>query len=322
MPTITQSYHQLMAQTDIGSDALIKIGEENEKVVLINADLMHSSRTQHFSNRFPDRSFNVGIAEQEMVSFAAGLASEGFLPYCFTFSTFLTMRACEQIRTDVCYNGLPVRFMGIKTGYSAGLTGATHSALEDVGIMCSMGNMSVVECGDAMHVAKILEASVDFKGPLYIRMGREEKTHLYTNDTKLQIGKAVTVREGNDGTFICSGCLVHFAINAANRIKQDYNINIRVVDMHTIKPIDAQAVMSAVDTGAIICAQDGNIQCGLGYQVANVIAQSGKSCKFKILGCPDHYVPIATTDYLYAKNGYDENGLYESMISMLQCKAL
>jgi transketolase len=296
---------------------MTKIGKENDKVVVVNADLMRSSRTQGFSKAYPDRTFNMGIAEQQMVSFAAGLAREGFIPYCFTFATFVSLRACEQVRTDVCYNGLPVRFLGNNAGYSAGTMGATHCALEDVGIMTSIGNMTVVEPGDPLQIAKILEASLTWEGPIYIRMGRESQTAIYDQDYKYEIGKAITVQEGADGAFICSGSIVHLALDAARKLKEELGAEISVIDMHTIKPIDKEAVLSAARTGRIVCAQDGNIIGGLGYQVAPVLMEGGVACKFKILGCPDHFVPIATTEYLYRKNEYDAQGLFDHMKRML-----
>ena len=310
-------YDVARAARDIAGDTVTKIGEENEKVVIINSDLMRSSRTLGFAETHPEKSFNMGIAEQQMVSFAAGLANEGFLPYCFTFGSFTSMRACEQVRTDVCYPALPVRFLANNAGYSAGTMGATHCALEDVGIMCSMGNMTVVEPGDPLQVAKILEASLTWEGPIYIRMGREAQTPIYSEDYKYEIGKAITVVDGDDGAFICSGSIVHFALEASKKLKEDLGANIRVIDMHTIKPIDIDTCVSAAKTGKIVCAQDGNIINGLGYQVSAALMEAGAFCKYKILGCPDHYVPIATPEYLYKKNGYDVDGLYASMKAFL-----
>lgn len=311
------TYYDLMAARDVAGDMMTKIGAQNDKVVVVNADLMKSSRMQGFAEKFPERTFNMGIAEQQMVSFAAGLAREGFIPYCFTFATFASMRACEQVRTDVCYNGLPVRFLSNNVGYSAATMGATHSALEDVGIMTSMGNMTVVEPGDPLQIAKILEASLTWEGPIYIRMGREAQTAIYDKDYKYEIGKALTVKDGADGAFVCSGAIVHFALEAANRLKEELGANVRVIDMHTIKPLDKQAVLSAAKTGRVVCAQDGNIIGGLGYQVAAVLMEAGAICKFKMLGCPDYYVPVATPEYLYRKNEYDAQGLFDHMKKML-----
>jgi transketolase len=311
------TYYDLMAARDIAGDTITRIGRENDKVVVVNADLMRSSRTQGFAAAYPNRTFNMGVAEQQMVSFSAGLAREGFIPFCFTFATFISMRACEQVRTDVCYNGLPVRFLGNNAGYSAGTMGATHCALEDVGIMTSIGNMTVVEPGDPLQISKIIEASLTWEGPIYIRMGRETQTPIYHNDYKYEIGKAIIVKDGAEGTFICSGSLVRFALDAANKLKEYLGADIRVIDMHTIKPIDKDAILSAAKTGRIVCAQDGNIIGGLGYHVAAVLMEAGSSCKYKMLGCPDHFVPVATTEYLYRKNEYDVQGLYDHMKKLL-----
>ena len=311
------TFYEYAAARDIAGKMMLEIGTQNDKVVVINSDLMHSSRMQVFAEQFPERSFNVGVAEQQMVSFAAGLACEGFLPYCFTFGSFMSLRACEQIRTDVCYNGLPVRFLGNNAGYSAGTMGATHSGLEDVGIMCSFGNMAVVEPGDPLQIAKILEASLTWEGPLYIRMGREAQTPIYEENYTYEIGKAITAKDGDDGAFICSGSIVHFALDAAKKLKEDLGADIRVIDMHTIKPIDEEACLSAAKTGKIVCAQDGNIINGLGYQVSAVLTLAGVSCKFKMLGCPDYYVPLATAEYQYKKNEYDIDGLYANMKALL-----
>lgn len=311
------TYHGLMSARDIAGSTLAKLGEMNEKVVVVNADLMRSSRAQEFVEKFPDRSFNVGISEQNMVSFAAGLASEGYIPYVCSFGPFISLRACEQVRTDVCYNELPVRFLANNAGYSAGVMGATHSSLEDSAIMSSIGGMTVVEPGDPLQIAKILEASLDWKGPLYIRMGREAQHASYQEDYHYEIGKAIVAREGTDGAFICSGITVHMAINAAAKLEADLGVKIRVVDIHTIKPIDKAAILSAAQTNRIVVAQDHNIIGGLGYMVAAVLAEAGVACKFKMLGCPDHFVPLATTEYLYSQNGYDTNGLYEHMKGLL-----
>lgn len=311
------TFHGLMSVRDIAGNTLTELGDLNERCVVVNADLAKSSRTQGFIERYPNRSFNVGISEQSMVSFAAGLAAEGYIPYVCSFGPFISLRACEQVRTDVCYNGLPVRFLANNAGYSAGVMGATHCSLEDSAIMCSLGNMAVVEPGDPFQVAKILKASLTWDGPLYIRLGRESQATIYQDNYEYEIGKAIIAREGGDGAFICSGICVHMAIEAAERLHQDTGANIQVVDMHTIKPLDRQAVLNAAKTGRLVAAQDHNIIGGLGYQVAAVLEEAGITCKFKMLGCPDHFVPIATTEYLYKTNGYDSDGLYSNMKRLL-----
>jgi len=314
---VTQSFGDMVAVRDIAGKYISKLGEKNDKVVVVNADLSGTSRNRGFCEEFPDRSFNVGIAEQNLVSFSAGLAHEGFMPYAFTMAPFISMRACEQCRTDVAYGHLNVRLIGNYAGYSSGVSGATHCALEDCAIMGSMAGMTVLEPGDPYQICKMLEATLTWDGPVYIRSGIEAIKPIYPEDYDYQIGRAIIAREGDDGAFIVSGIVVQFALEAAQRIEKETGAKIRVVDMHTIKPIDEAAVISAAKTGRVIAAQDHNIIGGLGYYAAAVIAQAGIAAQYKILGCPDYFVPIATAPYLFHKNEYDTDGLVKNMMAML-----
>ena len=313
----TQSLGDMVAVRDVAGKYISTLGKKNNKVVVVNADLMGTSRNRGFFDEFPERTFNVGIAEQNLISFSAGLAHEGFMPYAFTMAPFISMRACEQCRTDVAYGHLNVRMIGNYAGYSSGVSGATHCALEDCAIMGSMAGMTVLEPGDPYQVCKMLEATLDYDGPVYIRSGIEAISPIYTEDYDYEIGKAIITKDGDDGAFICSGIVVQFALEAAKIIKEELGKDIRVVDMHTIKPIDEKAVISAAKTGRVIAAQDHNIIGGLGYYTAAVIAKSGISTKFEILGCPDHFVPIATAKYLFKVNEYDTDGLVKHMKKML-----
>ena len=313
----TQSFGDMVAVRDVAGKYISRLGEKNDKVVVVNADLSGTSRNRGFCEEFPGRSFNVGIAEQNLVSFSAGLAHEGFMPYAFTMAPFISMRACEQCRTDVAYGHLNVRLIGNYAGYSSGVSGATHCALEDCAIMGSMAGMTVLEPGDPYQICKMLEATLTWDGPVYIRSGIEAIKPIYPENYDYQIGKAIIAREGDDGAFLASGIVVQFALEAAERIGKETGAKIRVVDMHTIKPIDEAAVLSAARTGRVIAAQDHNIIGGLGYYAAAVIAQAGISAQYKILGCPDHFVPIATAAYLFHKNEYDTDGLVKNMKAML-----
>ncbi len=315
---MTMSAGQIIkAARDVAGAYLVELGTKCEKVVVVTADVANSSRIIGFREKFADRTFNTGIAEQNAVSMAAGLAHEGFIPFVFSFSPFLSMRACEQIRSDVCYGNLPVRFIGSNGGYSAGVMGATHCGLEDVGITACMANMCVVEVGDPFQVVKVLEASMNWPGPIYIRLGREAKQALYPEGTPYEIGKAIIANEGDDGAIIAAGVTVYHALNAAKKIKEECGADIRVVDMHTIKPLDKAAVLAAAKTGRIVIAHDHNIIGGLGSHVSMVLAEAGICCKVKILGAPNQFVPIATADYLYRLNEYDAEGIEKNMRSLL-----
>lgn len=309
---------ELLALRDGLGSYLSIMGDNHPDIVMATADLSRSARIQEFIKKFPDRYYNVGIAEQDLMSFAAGLAHESFIPYVFTFAPFASMRACEQVRTDICYPNLPVRILGNGAGYSYGICGATHCALEDCAIMTSFGNMTVLDPSDPFMAAKILEATYNWDGPIYIRMSNVSMNSIYAEDVEFKIGKALTPREGNDGAFITAGIVTHYAIEAADRIKEETGKEIRVVDMHTIKPLDKEAIVSAAKTGNIVCAQDHNIIGGLGYAAAAVILEAGIHCRYKILGCPDKFVPIATPQYLYKLNEYDTDGLYKHMKAMIK----
>ncbi len=301
---------------DAVGNCLADLGKEYDNMLVLTADVDTSSRIQAFKEAFPDRCYNVGIAEQSLMSTAAGLAHEGFKPLCFAFASFASMRCYEQIRTDICYSSLPVIIIGNNAGYSNGASGCTHCALEDSAMMVACNNMTVIEPGDPFQMVKVLEAAMELNAPVYIRMGREATRSLYSEDVKYEIGKALIPRAGDDGAFICTGIMVHFAMEAAERIEKELGKKVRVVDMHTIKPLDKEAVIDAAKTGRVVAAQDHNLLGGLGQLVGSAIAEAGLACKLVCRGCPDEFVPIATPDFLYARNGMDANGLFEAMKSL------
>lgn len=289
------------------------LGDRDAKVTVVNADLAGTCRNRSFGEKYPERSFNVGIAEQNMVSFSAGLAHEGFISYAFSMAPFLTMRACEQCRTDVAYSNLNVRLVGVYAGVSGGISGATHWAIEDCGIMTSIPNMLVMEVSDATMARKMLDYSLDYDGPMYIRSTVEPTCDIYDENTCIEAGGSITAIEGNDGAILCSGVVVQYAIEAAQILKREYGLNIRVVDMYSIKPIDRQAVISAAETGLVLVAQDHNIIGGLGSMVSMIIASEGISTAFKIVGINDSFEPMAHPAYLYKKFGLDSDSLVKAV---------
>lgn len=294
------------------------LGENNDRVVIVNADLSGTCRNREFVEKYPNRAFNTGIAEQNMVSFGAGLACEGFIPYVFSMAPFLTMRACEQCRTDVAYGNRNVRMIGVYAGVSGGISGATHWAIEDCGIMTSIPGIAVFEVSDANQARRLLDYSLKYKGPMYIRSSVEPTRDIYGENIDVQSGGAITILDGKDGAYLCSGVVVQYALEAAERIKQKTGKTIRVVDMYSIKPIDRETVLSAAKTGNVIAAQDHNVVGGLGSMAATVIAESGISTKFKILGIDDRFVAMAHADYLYHLFEIDAEGLEKNMLELLQ----
>ena len=303
---------------DVLGGYMQELGKQDEKVVVVNADLMGTCRNRSFVKSYPERSFNVGIAEQNMISFAAGLAHEGYKPYTFSMSPFISMRALEQCRTDVAYAGLGVRFMATYAGVSGGISGATHWSLEDCGIMCSIPDMTVVEVCDEVQAQKLLKCSLTYSGPIYIRSSVEPVIGVYDNSYDYEIGHADTIMPGDDGAFICAGVTVKYAVKAAENIARMHGKRIRVIDMHTIKPIDRNAVLGAAATGHIVTAHDHNVIGGLGTQVGQVLAEEGIGVKFANVGIPNHFEPMAHAPYLYHKFGLDNEGLEQAMLELLK----
>lgn len=299
------------------ANAVLDLGEQNNRVVFVSANVMSSCRVGDSKKRFPDRVFEVGIAEQTMVSFAAGLAKEGLKPYIFTMAPFMSMRACEQVRTDVAYNKLDVKMFAPYAGVSGGISGATHWAIEDCAIMGGIPKITILEPSDPVQAQKMVLATETWDGPVYMRIGIEGVPQIYSDDYDFKIGKADTIIDGEDGTFICSGVTVKYAIEASSRILKECGKKIRVIDMHTIKPIDRDAVLKAAKTNNVVVAQDHNTIGGLGSMVASVIVESGCQTRFKVLGIPDDFVVMGHAPYLYHKYAYDSEGLYVAMCELL-----
>lgn len=254
---------------------LAELGEKYENIVVIDADLAACSKTAPFREKYPERSFNVGIQECNMVGLGAGLASCGKIPFVNSFGMFTAGRAYDQIRNMACYTNLNVKVMGIYSGLSNGPDGPTHQCFEEFALMRAIPNMVVMCPVDANETEEMIEAAVKYEGPCFIRMGRGQVETVtdYSKNT-FEIGKGVTMKDGNDVTIIATGNMVPIALKAADLLTKE-NINARIIDMHTIKPIDADLILKAAkETGAIVTSEEHNILAGLGGAVCEVISSS------------------------------------------------
>lgn len=307
-----------LTQGQVFGQTIVELGKKDPSIVCLTADLAKSTKIGTFFQAFPERSFNIGIAEQNMVSVAAGMALAGKKPYLATFACFASMRACEQVRTDLCYPNLNVKVIGTHSGLSMGNGGTTHHATEDIGIMRTFANMMVTVPADGIETAKMIEASAEHEGPMYMRIGRGFEPPAYSSlDYDFKFGKAITMREGGDITVIGCGVCVLAAMDAADEFADSDGPAVRVINMHTIKPLDKEAILKAAEeTGMIITAEEHNIYGGLGSAVAEVIAESGIPCKFKRLGIPDAFSVIGYPEDLYSHYKIDHDGIYEAICEM------
>ncbi len=309
-----------LTQNEIYGRVLCELGEKYPEIIGMSADLAKSTKIGLFQEKFPERFINVGIAEQNMFGMAAGLARTGLLPFVSTMAAFTSMRAAEQVRTDICYQNLNVKIIATHGGVSFGPAGTTHHATEDIAIMRSFANMTVIVPADGRETANAVRSAVKWPGPVYIRTGRGFEPNYYAEeDYGFTIGKAVEIRPGNDITLIATGITVLQAAEAADFLKKNHGLSVRVLNMHTIKPLDEVAVMKAVtETRRIITFEEHNVLGGLGSAVADVIAQSGKGCAFSKVGFPDVYSEVGYPEDLYAYYKLDANGIIEKVLEVMQ----
>ncbi|MEA4825982.1 MAG: transketolase family protein [Clostridium sp.] len=255
--------------------ALAKLGEENKNVVVLDADLSKSTKTADFKKVFPERHINMGIAEANMMAVAAGLSTCGKIPFASTFAMFASGRAFEQIRNTICYPKLNVKVCATHAGITVGEDGASHQSVEDISLMRSIPNMTVICPSDAVETEAAIKAIAEYEGPCYVRLGRSGVPVINDNsEYKFEIGKGVTLREGKEATIIATGIMVDAALEAYNMLAEE-GIKVRVINIHTIKPIDSELIIKAArETGVIITAEEHSIIGGLGSAVCEILSEN------------------------------------------------
>lgn len=254
-------------------EALSEIGERNENIVVLDADLSEATKTCIFAKKFPNRFFEMGISEQDMLSTAAGLAASGLMPYTSTFAVFATGRVYDQIRNSICYPKLNVKICATHAGVTVGEDGATHQMLEDINLMRGLPNMKVMSVSDDTQTRWAVEEIAKINGPVYLRLARYATPVIYDQNQKFEFGKGIQIGDGIDATVIATGICVSEAILAQEQLQKE-GINIRVVDIHTIKPIDRELIVKcARETKKIITIEDHSIIGGLGTAVCEVLSE-------------------------------------------------
>ncbi len=293
-------------------DALLELGDKNKDVVVLCADLTGSTNTKNFRDKFPDRFFEIGISEQDMMGIGAGLSFTGKVPFVSTFAVFASARANGQLRTSVCYNKANVKIGATHAGITVGKDGATHQALEDIATVRVLPNISVVVPCDYEEAKKAVYGAVWNHGPVYLRFGRPNIPMITTEDAPFQIGNAEVFREGTDITVIACGIMVYEALRAAEEFVKE-NISVRVINCHTIKPIDKEAIIKAAqETGAIVTAEEHQIDGGLGSAVAEVLAEN-HPVPMKRVGVLDTFAESGSGDELKEKYGLTFGRIMETV---------
>ena len=252
-------------------EALLELGKENEKIVVLDADLSTATKTNLFAKEFPNRFFDMGIAEQNMITTAAGMATCGKIPYASTFAIFAAGRAYDQIRNSICYPKLNVKICATHAGITVGEDGATHQMIEDISLMRTIPNMTVISTSDDLETKWAVREASKINGPVYLRLSRLATPIIYDENQKFEIGKAIQIGNGTDGTIFATGVTVSEALKGQEQLKQK-GIEVRVVDVHTIKPIDKEIVIKcAKETEKLVSIEDHNVIGGLGTAISEVL---------------------------------------------------
>lgn len=296
------------ATRDGYGSALVKLGASDQNVVVLDAGVSDSTRTNKFQEKYPERFFNMGISEGDMICTAAGMAKCGKTAFATSFIAFLLGRGMDQILVSVAYSNSNVKIIGTHAGVAIGEDGPTAQAIGDVAYMRAVPGFLVICPADAVEAEQAILEIARLKGPAYVRLGRGNVKTIYDDRYEFEIGKASTVVEGNDAAIIASGIMVQESMAAAEILKKD-RINVRVVNMSTIKPIDRQAIKAAAETGAIITAEDHNILGGLGSAVAEVIAEERLEVEFEMIGVKDRFAESDSQKVLFKKYGLDAEAI-------------
>lgn len=307
------------ALRDAFGEALAELGRQNADVVVLDADVAHSSRTILFGKEFPDRFFNVGIAEANMMCIAAGLATAGKIPFATTFSFLATLRAGEQVRTSIAYPKLNVKICGAYAGLSDSYDGATHQDVMDIAVMRAMPNMMVVAPADAVETKKAVFAVARHDGPVYLRLSRAEVPIVTDEDTPFVLGRANIARDGKDVSIISTGTMLSAALDAAERLSTE-GIGAKVINMHTIKPLDEEMIERAArETGAIVTVEEHNIYGGLGGAVAEALSKT-YPVPMERVGINDTFAESGKYSDLLKKYGLTSDNVYQAVKNVMERK--
>lgn len=311
------NFDKKIATRDGFGDEIVALGKENRNILVVDADIGKSCKTGAFRKELPEQYLNVGIAEQNCAGVAAGLATCGKIPFVVTYAAFGSMRMVEMIRQEICYPHLNVKIACSHGGVTPANDGASHQAIEDMGILRTIPNITVIMPADYYSAKKLVRAAAEFDGPVYLRFTRDAVPVIYDEEDSFVIGKAKQLRQGKDVAIIANGDTVRLAIQAAEALAAQ-GIEARVLDMHTVKPLDTEAVMDCIENiGRIVTVEDHNILNGLGSAVCELAAEAGKG-QVKRLGIQDQFGMSAPYERLLAMNGVTVENIVDSAKALLK----
>jgi transketolase len=309
------------ANLEAFSETLQALAAADKNIIVVTSDSRGSGKLVPFGNKFPEQIVEVGIAEQNLVGMAAGLASAGKKVFAVSPACFLTARALEQIKNDVAYSDNPVKLIGISAGVSYGALGSTHHSLHDYAVMRTINNITVVAPADNFETERAIKIAAETKHPFYIRFGKKVMPLLSEVNYEFEIGKGRVIKEGCDIVFIATGETVYPALLAAMKLKKEQKIDAAVISMHTIKPLDYELITKVALTGAaIITVEEHSVYGGLGEACASFLLQNGYHNKFQIMGFPDEYTVTGSQMEIFNHYGISENGIAKKALQLLDLK--
>ena len=306
----------LLGQRGAFGTILYNYAQDNEKIIALSADLTRASGLERFYENCPERCLNVGIAEQNAVGTAAGLADNGFIPFVTTFANFATMRANEFVRHFMGYMNCSVKLVGLAGGFAMELFGNTHYGLEDIAALKAIPNITILSPSDCLEVAKCVEFCINHNGPVYLRLsGRLNNPIVNKKDYEFKAGKGLVLNDGNDAVMYATGSMVSLALKAAAELKKTHDIAVKVVNMHTIKPFDNDLVLANKDYKLILSVEEHSTIGGLGSAVAEVLASQSQHGKLIMMGTGDYYAKAGGYEYMLAQHNLNVSSIVENVLN-------
>jgi len=308
-----------IATRDAYGQTLVELGQENENIVVLDADLSQSTKTSLFARHFPERFFNMGIAEQDLMAAAAGFSLEGLIPFASTFAIFATGRAFEVIRNSIAYPRLNVKIAASHAGLTVGEDGASHQAIEDISLMRSLPNMRVIVPADAVETKKVVRKVAQTPGPFYIRLGRPAVPVILEEKYEFKIGRALELFGGKDAYIVACGIMVSIALEAAEQLRKD-GLDVGLINMSTIKPLDEEMIVKVAEkSGALVTAEEHSVIGGLGSAVAEVLVKR-YPVPLEMVGIRDKFGESGKPDELLHNYGLTSQAVYDAVLKVIERK--